>query len=152
MERTRYQNGLARDHSSRFGFKIIKFCQGTTQDRPFYAFVSIEPHNLGYFENHYKADHYTDFSLFGREILRGWGDTPPDEIIDFIRFKHNIEFGVDPAYILHMACLTLQAGQLQERAKKPSHSPFPRVESNSPEINSMLLKEYPEKPADALVS
>ena len=135
MEPKRYQHGLVRSENARFGFKIIKFCHGLSNGRDFYAFVAIEPHNLGYFENHYTDYYHSDFSAFGQEILRGWGETPPEDIIDYIKLKHSIEFGVDPAYLLHLARLTLQT---RERDVN-SFRPFPKQE----------YQEYPEKPAEA---
>ncbi len=142
MELTSYQHGLMRCDDTRFGFKIIVFCHGITEDRPFYAFVAVEPQNFEYFENHYIEDCYSDFFAFGKELLRGWGETPPHDIIQHISFKHGIEFGVDPAYILHLAGITLQT---EESAQKPS-TPF--LDSLSFEHQ----EEYPEKPAEALSS
>ena len=138
MEPLRYQHGLMRCEDSRFGFKIVTFCHGLESGKPFYAFVAVEPQNFGYFKNHYIKDCYSDFSAFGKETLRGWGKTPPDDIIQHIKLKHDVEFGVDPAYVLHLAGITTQT---EERTQKPSHT-FPES------INS----EYPEKPAEALGS
>ncbi len=138
MEPLRYQNGLMRCENARFGFKIVTFCHGLIGDKPFYAFVAVEPQNFGYFENHYIEDCYSDFSAFGKELLRGWGKTPPESIIDHIKIKHGVEFGVDPAYLLHLAQLTLKS---EEKGKAPA---FPFLETQK--------TEYPEKPAEALGS
>ena len=138
MEPGRYQYGIMRCEDARFGFKLIKFCHGLTDDKPFYAFVAVEPQNFAYFENHYIEDCYSNFSVFGQEILRGWGRTPPSDIIDYIKLKHGIEFGVDKAYLLHLAQLTLQSA---EKGQNPA-SPF--LDANE--------QEYPEKPAEALGS
>lgn len=135
MEPVRYQQGIMRTENGRFGFKIIKFCQGVLDGKGFYAFIAIEPHNLGYFENTYKPGLYSDFRPFGHELLRGWGDTPPHIIVDYLKHKHDIEFGVDPAYILHLSRLTLQT---KEREQTLS-SPFPEQSET----------KYPEKPAEA---
>ena len=142
MELQSYQHGLMRCEDTRFGFKIIVFCHGVVGDKPFYAFVAIDPQNFGYFESHYIENCYSEFSAFGKEILRGWGKTPPEDIIQHIKFKHGIDFGVDPAYILHLAGITIQT---EERAQKPS-TPFLDPQS------SEYYEEYPEKPAEALSS
>lgn len=135
MERLRYQQGIMRTENGRFGFKIIKFCQGVLEGKDFYAFIAIEPQNLGYFENKYKPGVSSDFLPYGEELLRGWGNTPPHIIVDYLAYKHNIEFGVDQAYILHLAQLTLQT---KEREQTLS-SPFPKQSET----------KYPEKPAEA---
>lgn len=139
MEPVRYQHGVVRSDEARFGFKIIKFCQGLLADDVFYAFIAIEPQNLGFFENHYTPGAYSNFAVFGEELLRGWGSAPPDDIVAYLQSKYGIEFGVDRAYILHLSQLTLQAN---ERADSLS-SPFPE---------DQYEKEYPEKPAEALGS
>lgn len=155
MEPERYQNGLTRAENSRFGFKIIKFCHGRIDDKDFYAFMAIDPKNIGYFENHYKAGAYSDFSFYGQEILRGWGEAPPEDIVEYLKFKYSIEFGVDPAYILHLTQMTLQNNQ---NGYTDLQSPFlsPNLQERSNDILAKYPqkypKEYPEKPAEALSS
>ena len=145
MEPLRYQHGIMRAEKARHGFKIIKFCQGRSAHGRFYAFVSIEPGNLPYFEDQYKPGMHCDFKAFGDEILRGWGLAPPEDIVEHLKLKYNIEFGVDPEYLLHLSGLTLQAPEnLKENAKEgdinPS-SPFRQRRSTG--------FQHPEKPAEA---
>lgn len=134
MEPVRYQQGIVRSENARFGFKIIKFCQGKIDGRAFHAFIAIEPQNLAYFENHYRPGVMSDFSAYGQELLRGWDETPREMVVDYLKYKHDIEFGVDPAYILHLAQLTLQKGR--DQTLPP---PFP----------DRSVTKYPEKPAEA---
>ena len=160
MKPLRYQNGIARDHNARFGFKIIKFCQGRSKadfshpefsEREFYAFIAIEPQNLQYFEKHYKPLHYSDFSAFGEELLRGWGTMPQEDIVKYLSFKHNIEFNIDPAYAKHLSQLTLQALEHTETAE---HGFLDLEQVSTPATNHGQTisfhgsKKYPEKPVD----
>jgi len=92
MEPLRYQSGVMRCERARFGFKIIKFCQGSVAFDSFYAFVALEPQNLNYFNNRYKRGIFSDFSVFGEEVLRGWGLIPPRDIIEHLQQKHCIKF------------------------------------------------------------
>ena len=139
MEPVRYQHGIMRAEKARHGFKIIKFCQGQNVHGPFYAFVSLEPNNLPYFEEHYEPGMHCDFKAFGEEILRGWGLAPPEDIIEHLKLKYGIEFGIDPDYLLHLAGLTLQS---EEKGLNPSTSPF-RQQRRSTGF------QHPEKPAEA---
>jgi hypothetical protein len=142
MEPTRYQNGLMRCDNARFGFKIVKFCcgqmRGFFDDKTFYAFVAIEPQNFEYFEKRYEPYKFSDFTVFGEELLRGWGEEPPQDILEHLKRKHDIQFGIHPASLLKLVGVPLQ---IQERAKKPS-DPFLKLQ----------CCEYPEKPVDALRS
>lgn len=99
--------GLARFEGSRFGFSIIRLCRGMAGGRRFYAFLAIEPHNLDYFRQRYQ-DNLADFSAFGTELLRGWGDTPPQAIIDHMQDKFGVEFGVESGYVETLARMAAQ--------------------------------------------
>ena len=161
MKTLEYQTGIARDSNARFGFKIIKFCQGVSKrdysnpefsEREFFAFIAIEPQNLGYFNEHYKPLKTSDFSAFGDELLRGWGTTPHKDILKFLSFKHNIEFGIDPAYALHLSQLTQQAksptNALENGYESVEKHKNPATDHVSP-ISFHDPHKYPEKPADA---
>ncbi len=157
MKPLRYQNGMARDQNTRFGFKIIKFCQGRSKadfsnpeygGREFYAFVAIEPQNLDYFEEHYRPLSCSDFSAFGDELLRGWGTIPPEDVVRYLAFKHNIEFGIDPAYAAHLSQLTLQS----EIAEDDFHTLEKHSNPATDHVHTISFhdpQKYPEKPVDA---
>lgn len=100
--------GLARFDDARMGYRIIELCKGTQDGRAFYAFIGIEPHNLRYFLDHYRAGELHDFAVFGRELLRGWGVAPPEDIIEYMRRKYNVEFSLNPAQIERIAVATAQ--------------------------------------------
>lgn len=162
MKPLRYQNGIARDHNARFGFKIIKFCQGRSKpdfmypefnEREFYAFIAIEPQNLHYFEQHYKPLHCSDFAAFGEELLRGWGTIPQEDIVKYLAFKHNIEFDIDPAYAKHLSQLTLQAlehdfEETEEDGFLTFEKPSTPAKDHVQPISFHGPKKYPEKPVD----
>ncbi len=112
--------GLARFDEARFGFRIVRLCRGRAEGRDFYAFLAIEPHNLEYFERHYQDGLLADFSAFGTELLRGWGEAPPAAIIDHVRDKYGVEFGVDEAYVAMLARMaSSQARQTDEGLSVP---------------------------------
>lgn len=109
------EKGLARFDEARFGFRIVRLCRGRSEGRIFYAFLAIEPHNLEYFERHYQDGLLADFSAFGTELLRGWGEAPPLAIVDHIRDKYGVEFGVDEAYIAMLARMASNQAQQAEK-------------------------------------
>lgn len=119
MESNRMGEGLARFDGARFGFRIVRLCRGYAEGKDFYAFVAIEPHNLAYFRQHYQDGVLSDFSVFGVELLRGWGEAPPQAIIDHVQNKYGIEFDVDGAYIESLAQMAVQ------QVEKGIFTPFP---------------------------
>ncbi len=160
MKRLRYQNGIARDQNARFGFKIVKFCQGISKadfsnheygEKEFYAFIAIEPQNLAYFEKHYRPLHCSDFSAFGEELLRGWGTNPPEDIVKYLAFKHNIEFDVDIAYAKHLSQLTMQSKEVL-RTEEDGFLSLEQVSNPASDHGQTISfhgpKKYPEKPVD----
>jgi hypothetical protein len=84
--------GIGRFGDSRYGFCIIQLCHGKADNRDFYAFVAIEPQNYPFFKKNYRPGVGTNFAAYGRELLRGWGLTPPQDIIDHVSRKHNVDF------------------------------------------------------------
>ncbi|MCC6599005.1 MAG: hypothetical protein IT559_09490 [Alphaproteobacteria bacterium] len=108
MELQHMHDGLARFENARFGFRVVRLCRGRAGDRPFYAFVAIEPQNLDYFGRHYQECVLSDFSVFGQELLRGWGETPPAEVTDHVRQKFGVEFDVDQEHIMALVWLASQ--------------------------------------------
>lgn len=103
MKPDRFYDGLARFDDARFGVRVIRLCKGQIENQPFYAFVGIEPQNLFYFHEHYKDGAYTDFRVFGRELLRGWGEEPPEDVAEYMRSKYNVHFEDEPEHVMDIA-------------------------------------------------
>lgn len=98
--------GIGRFDHARYGYCIVPLCQGKIQNKDFYAFVAIEPHNYPYFKKHYRQGIASSFDAYGKELLRGWGTMPPEDILDHISRKYNVEFGVDRPFVEHLVTLT----------------------------------------------
>ena len=148
MDHPRYHHGLLRSDDARFGFTIVKYCKGVLDGRAFYAFIAIEPQNFPYVTRNYQPFKFSDFSAFGKELLRGWGENPPEDILNFIQYKHNIEFGINPAYLLHLAGLT--HAEKTEGRSRPSTIRLDQKISGYPTLRTEeYTREYPEKPIDA---
>lgn len=84
---------------ARHGFCIVTLCRGKTNERDFYAFVAIEPQNYGFFKKRYKDGESSSFSAYGFELLRGWGAEPPAEVLEHMKLKHGIEFGLSEMFL-----------------------------------------------------
>ncbi|MCB1651255.1 MAG: hypothetical protein KDI46_04305 [Alphaproteobacteria bacterium] len=82
---------------------IIKLCHGVSEGRDFYAFVAIESQDLPYFNENYCAGAHSRFEPFGVEILRGWGQTPPEGVIEYLRREYGIEFFKDDEMLMKMS-------------------------------------------------
>ena len=85
------------------GFCIVALCRGKLNDRDFYAFVAIEPQNYAYFKKRYREGELSNFNAFGFELFRGWGTTPSEPVIEHVRLKHGIEFGVSENFLDQIA-------------------------------------------------
>ena len=95
--------GLGCFKHARNGLCVVTLCKGRDHERDFYAFVAIEPQNYGYFKKRYRPGEAQNFSVYGFELMRGWGDAPPQEIIDHIESKHGIEFNVSEHFLDRLA-------------------------------------------------
>ena len=84
--------GIIKMDGTRYGYSVVRLCQGTVEGRAFFAFVAVEPQNLEFFRTHYKAGTHTQFSPFGSELLRGWGDEPAAHIIEYVKEKFGVHF------------------------------------------------------------
>jgi len=109
--------GIGRFAHARHGFCVVSLCQGKQDDSTFFAFVAIEPHNYNYFRKVYEQGVATDFSAFGRELLRGPGNVPSQDVIDFVKNKYGIEFDVDRQFMERLVAVTTSSAS--------SESPFP---------------------------
>lgn len=101
--------GLLRAEKTRHGFCVVRICQGTIEGRHFYAYIAIEPHNYDYFKKHYEALRQSDFSLYGKELLRGWGEAPPSSVHALVQQKYDIEFDVDPKFLERLLAITKES-------------------------------------------
>ena len=84
------------------GFSVVTLCQGKENGQDFYAFVAIEPQNFRYFKRRYVAGEASSFSAYGFELLRGWGKEPQTAVVDHIKTKHGVEFGVSENFLNRM--------------------------------------------------
>ena len=91
--------GLGCFRYSRHGFCVVTLCHGQTDGRDFYAFVAIEPQNYSHFCRRYQAGQAANFHAYGLELLRGWGQEPPQEVLDHIKRKHGVEFGISEHFL-----------------------------------------------------
>ena len=91
--------GIGRFAHARYGFCIVTLCQGKIQDKSFYSFVAVEPQNYSYFRKNYKKGDASHFDAYGQELLRGWGDAPPEDIIEYLRTRHGVEFDVSKQFL-----------------------------------------------------
>ena len=141
METDRIGDGLARFEDSRFGFRIVKLCRGKVSGKSFFAFIGIEPQNYPYFLEHYRDGIRSDFQIFGCELLRGWGDDPPEDIIRYMQEKFHVEFEVDQSEIMQIAKMT--ASMMQEGWTR---SPVPFQNLNPPNTSGHFLARtvFPE--------
>lgn len=112
--------GIGRFAHARHGFCVVSLCQGKESDQDFFAFVAIEPHNYRYFRKNYERGIAPDFTVFGRELLRGTGTSPSLEVIEYIRNKYGIEFNVDKRFIERLVALVSHTEQ-----NSANGSPFP---------------------------
>jgi hypothetical protein len=109
--------GIGRFAHARHGFCVVSLCQGKQDNDTFFAFVAIEPHNYSYFRKTYAQGIATDFSVFGRELLRGPGTLPSQDVIEYVKAKYNIEFDVDRQFMERLVAVTTSSAS--------SESPFP---------------------------
>jgi hypothetical protein len=116
--------GIGRFTHTRHGFCVVSLCQGQENNETFFAFVAIEPHNYGYFKKCYEKGQANDFTAFGRELLRGPGLVPSQEVIDHIRSKYNIEFDVDKCFVERLVAVSTTTNTSKNSASTES-SPFP---------------------------
>lgn len=97
---------IGRFAEAQFGFCVVVLCHGRLEEQDFFAFVAIEPQNIPHFETHYQPGEHAHFKPFGRELLRGWGAGPSDEITDYVALKYNLEFDVEPDFLQRLIAVT----------------------------------------------
>lgn len=110
--------GIGRFAHTRHGFCVVSLCQGQENNENFFAFVAIEPHNYNYFRKSYERGQANDFAVFGRELLRGPGLVPSQEVIDYVRNKYGIEFDVDKCFVERLVAVSVNNSASES-------SPFP---------------------------
>jgi hypothetical protein len=98
--------GIGRFDHAEHGFCIVPVCQGLIHNKEFYAFVAVEPQNYPYFKKYYRIGVSSSFDIYGHELLRGWGRVPPPDIVEFVRRKYNLDFGVTPPLVARMIATT----------------------------------------------
>jgi hypothetical protein len=100
--------GVGRFDGTRYGYCIVTLCKGKAEEKDFYAFVAIEPQNYPYFQQRYPEieGRESDFRPYGKELLRGWGTAPPDDIFEHVSNKYSIEFDVRPEFVERLVALT----------------------------------------------
>ena len=94
--------GLGCFKFSTYGFCVVRLCRGKSNGRDFYAFIAIEPQNYRYFLKRYRDGELSSFTPFGFELVRGWGTEPPEAIMEYVRQKHGVEFGVSDNFLNRM--------------------------------------------------
>lgn len=126
--------GIGRFAHARHGFCVISLCQGKINNKNFYAFVAVEPHNFKYFEKKYKKGENKDFKAFGEELVRGWGTKPSQDILDFVSRKYSVEFQVERSFLDRLLALV-------------NHAAFSVPNTGS---NTENISDFPLKPAKSV--
>ncbi len=100
--------GIGRFDGTQYGFCIVSLCQGKLGDRDFYAFVAVEPQNYPYFKKHYQAQkgRASNFGAYGKELLRGWGCKPPEDVVHHVSRKYDVEFDTQPEFVERLVALS----------------------------------------------
>ncbi len=100
--------GISRFEGAKHGFCIVSLCQGKLDEKDFYAFVAIEPQNYAYFKKDYQAQKgiASSFGAYGKELLRGWGGLPPEDVVHHVSRKYNVEFDVMPEFLERLIALS----------------------------------------------
>jgi hypothetical protein len=119
--------GIMRMDDTRYGYSVVRLCKGAIEGQTFFAFVAVEPHNLDYFRQNYKAGTHTHFSPFGTELLRGWGGEPEPHIAKHVEEKFGVcfcndEFSAEAAaqmvrHDLSLAHINVFGNQSKDTAK-----------------------------------
>jgi hypothetical protein len=81
------------------GFCVVTLCHGKENGKDFFAFIAIEPQNYRYFQKRYRAGEAATFKPYGFELMRGSGLEPPTAVMDYLRKKHGVEFGVSEDFL-----------------------------------------------------